>query len=395
MKDLKKMGTIVNRILHCAVLLCITLLFLVPMKAEAAPKVMYDGGLFDPYFYAETYPDVKAAYGYNENLLYSHYKNYGRWEGRLPYAGGGNAQQAAPVQPQAPAQQPVAQQPAAPAAPVAANADTVQKKQYNVTMVNGLSADPSEVKGFNAEYYAASNPELVAVLGNDPDVLYRHYINYGRREGRKANASGSAVKNLPLKQVSDKAAQIQARKDAQEQAAIAAQAALAAQAAQAAQTQQAAALPAPSQGKYTRSDYPQAAAVLDSVGWNLTAAFNWSSHLTYYGHGKPDMPENGSPGTKWFAEFGFNNLKGNCYVMAATFTEMARLLGYNIVQVSGQVPSRKGGLTPHSWCEMYIDGVTYVFDPDFAYNMGGTGGFQIQYGQKGTWRYTAYTAMSD
>jgi hypothetical protein len=107
------------------------------------------------------------------------------------------------------------------------------------------------------------------------------------------------------------------------------------------------------------------------------------------------MPENGSPGTKWFAEFGFTNLKGNCYVMAATFTEMARLLGYNAVQISGQVPSRKGGLTPHSWVEININGVTYVFDPDYAYNVGGNAGYQIQYGQKGTWRYSNYAPMGE
>ncbi|MCR5118011.1 MAG: transglutaminase-like domain-containing protein [Lachnospiraceae bacterium] len=344
--------------LFLAVIMCGFLFALLSIEALAAPKVMYDGGIFDPQYYADTNPDVKAVYGYNEYLLYMHYKNFGRNEGRLPY------------DPSA--------QPAAPAAIVTAPVVNTAPVQVSY----GLSADPSQVKGFDASYYAANNPDVVMIMGNDPAVLYRHYLNYGMKEGRKANASGSNVGNLPLKQVNDKVAQIQAKKAAENTAA-----------AQDAANEAVAAGSQPS--SYSRETYPQAAAVLDAVGWNLQAAYTWSSHLTYYGHGKPDMPENGSPGTKWFAEFGFNNLKGNCYVMAATFTEMARLLGYDAIQISGQVPSRKGGLTPHSWVEIRISGLTYVFDPDYAYNVGGNAGFQIQYGQKGTWRYSNYAPMGE
>ena len=52
----------------------------------AAPKTMSDGQTFDAEFYAETYPDVVAALGSSESALYSHYVNYGKAEGRLPYA---------------------------------------------------------------------------------------------------------------------------------------------------------------------------------------------------------------------------------------------------------------------------------------------------------------------
>ncbi|MCR4584417.1 MAG: transglutaminase domain-containing protein [Lachnospiraceae bacterium] len=310
------------------------------LNVSAAPKLMADGGIFDPQYYADSNPDVKAAYGYNEYLLYMHYKNFGRKEGRLPYAPS-----------------------AAPAAAPAVNANPAP------------AANPAQMNGFDAAYYAANNPDVVMIMGKDPAVLYRHYLNYGIREGRKPNANAAGAVNTPVWQAADTAAQLQAKKDA-----AAATAAIAA---------------GSQPSSYSRETYPQAAAVLDSVGWNLQAAYYWSSHLTYYGHGKPDMPENGSPGTKWFAEFGFTNLKGNCYVMAATFTEMARLLGYNCKQISGQVPSRKGGLTPHSWVEMYINGMTYVFDPDYAYNVGGNAGFQITYGQKGTWRYSNFAPMGE
>ena len=57
------------------------------VKSEAAVKTMPDGGLFDPSFYAATYPDVYAAFGMNETLLYQHYKLCGIKENRLPYEG--------------------------------------------------------------------------------------------------------------------------------------------------------------------------------------------------------------------------------------------------------------------------------------------------------------------
>ena len=58
------------------------------MTALAAPKTMSDGGTFDPEYYAQQNPDVVAALGTDENVLYQHYLNNGRAEGRLPYAAG-------------------------------------------------------------------------------------------------------------------------------------------------------------------------------------------------------------------------------------------------------------------------------------------------------------------
>lgn len=37
---------------------------------------------------------------------------------------------------------------------------------------------------FDAEYYAQSNPDVVAVFGTDRDSLYTHYMTYGKEEGR-------------------------------------------------------------------------------------------------------------------------------------------------------------------------------------------------------------------
>lgn len=79
-------------------------------SAPAGVKTMSDGGLFDPLFYYNTYPEVAAAFGYNEALLYKHYLNYGRAEGRLPYTAAGVT---APAAQTPPAQTPAAQTPAA------------------------------------------------------------------------------------------------------------------------------------------------------------------------------------------------------------------------------------------------------------------------------------------
>lgn len=58
------------------------------MTAFAAPKTMSDGGTFDSEYYAQQNPDVVAALGTDENVLYQHYLNNGKAEGRLPYATG-------------------------------------------------------------------------------------------------------------------------------------------------------------------------------------------------------------------------------------------------------------------------------------------------------------------
>ena len=39
---------------------------------------------------------------------------------------------------------------------------------------------------FDAEYYAQTNPDVVAILETDKNVLYQHYLNYGKAEGRQA-----------------------------------------------------------------------------------------------------------------------------------------------------------------------------------------------------------------
>lgn len=136
-----------------------------------------------------------------------------------------------------------------------------------------------------------------------------------------------------------------------------------------------------------RQLYPQACAVLDKVGWNLPAAFNWSVMQYVRGETSPDK------GTRYFANIGFTNHSGNCYVMAACFYEMAKALGYDAHQMTGVVPLRRGGMGPHSWVEIVIDGKIYVFDPDFQYESGRSG-YMIYYKKSGTWMYSNYRRMN-
>jgi len=128
-----------------AVLLAAGFLFALPV--HAAPVTLPDGTIFDPEYYAQQNPDVVAALGTSAQMLYQHYLVAGKAEGRLPYAG------------------------ATPSVTIPA--------------------------GFDAAFYAASYPDVVAALGTDPATLYLHYVNFGQKEGRKPNASAAGITPQP------------------------------------------------------------------------------------------------------------------------------------------------------------------------------------------------------
>jgi hypothetical protein len=83
-------------------------------------------GVFDPGYYADTYPDLKNAFGYNEELLLQHFVNYGMSEGRQA------------------------------------------KSDFNVIMYRNRYAD------------------LQNAFGADLKSYFLHYIRYGKAEGRTA-----------------------------------------------------------------------------------------------------------------------------------------------------------------------------------------------------------------
>ena len=109
---------------------------------------------FDSGYYAATYPDVVAVLGTGQDALLQHYLTYGMKEMRIPYQG------------------------AQPGAAVDVPAGTTGA---------GIL--------FDAEYYAATYPDVKAALGTDPQKLLEHYLNYGMAEGRSPYA-GAAVEGM-------------------------------------------------------------------------------------------------------------------------------------------------------------------------------------------------------
>lgn len=123
------------------VLLCAAI-FASSMTVGAAP--------FDAAYYAAQNPDVVAAIGNDAAALEAHYNAFGAAEGRK-----GNAEDAGAK---------------------GSGAET-----------GGISAI------FDAEYYAAHNPDVVAAVGTDPMALYMHFVTTGVNEGRFGNATFNAA----------------------------------------------------------------------------------------------------------------------------------------------------------------------------------------------------------
>lgn len=135
-----------------------------------------------------------------------------------------------------------------------------------------------------------------------------------------------------------------------------------------------------SQGRYI--EFAKAAAVLNSVGWDLRSAYNWCVHNIRY----VSITTDASLGIKYFANYGFDNRIGNCYVYAATLYEMAKMLGYVVSQMDGRVGN---DWHKHSWLDVYKDGTHWVLDPDYEYELGKSGYFKTYSGGVGIKSYTA------
>lgn len=129
--------------------------------------------------------------------------------------------------------------------------------------------------------------------------------------------------------------------------------------------------------------YAKGIKVLNKKGWKLKAAYKWAYKLRYAHRWMRRKT------SEKYAYYGFTKKKGNCFVMAATFYTMGKLLGYDIHQVKGYV----NGKHPHSWTVIKLGKKEWVFDPNFR-NETGRNGWKIYYGKKGTWRYNRYKKMN-
>lgn len=128
-----------------------------PLTALAAPQTMPDGTVFDAEYYAQNNPDVVAVLGTDAGVLYQHYVMFGKNEGRLPYA-----------------------------------------QSSAATNTNGTTMALPDGTVFDPVYYAQNNPDVVAVLGTDANLLAQHYIQFGKAEGRKPSAGGITASQSPI-----------------------------------------------------------------------------------------------------------------------------------------------------------------------------------------------------
>ena len=129
--------------------------------------------------------------------------------------------------------------------------------------------------------------------------------------------------------------------------------------------------------------------VLNLVGWDLKAGYDWV--INHFGYHR--MEENPGLGSNWYAQYGFENGGGNCYVFAAAVYQMGLLLNYDIHQVYGNHITSAYGLVGHSWLEVTLDNNLYVIDPDFEKELG-RNGFLLRYGAGGTLRYNWWSRMN-
>ena len=124
-----------------AVLLLATA-FVSPLRVRA--ETALTSATFDSRRYADTYADLKAAFGYDHAKLWNHYVTFGAKENRKVYTVSGDAG-------------------TAPSAGTAA----------------GLNS-----ANFDSRRYADMYADLKAAFGYDHAKLWNHYLTFGAKEGR-------------------------------------------------------------------------------------------------------------------------------------------------------------------------------------------------------------------
>lgn len=317
-------------------------------KGQTVYKGVDYSAIYDYDYYLENNPDLRGTLGDSQNSLLRHFVEFGMKEGRssspdfelwvyraanpdLRTVFGNNKKEYYIHYKD-----------------YGVNEDRIAKGPYKIanpkTATNGF--DFSGIYDF--EYYYSHHKDVADAYGYDDEALLFHFVNYGMYENRQAKEDVTSTDgeyiNLMIKY-------------------------------------------RPYRARETR--YPKAAALLN--GGDLRKAFELAHSIPYFGH-NDQMPSDPVWTIEQFADFGFDNQKGNCYVMAAMFYEMAYILGYNPRQMAGWVPSISRGITQHSWIEIDMDGQTWVFDPNFTYATKNDG-FKFKYGTKGTWKYQNYAQM--
>lgn len=69
-----------------------------------------------------------------------------------------------------------------------------------------------------------------------------------------------------------------------------------------------------------------------------------------------------------YADYMFTYKRGNCFRYAASFAYIAKVLGYESRVNIGSISSARGGMTPHGWTEVRVNGVWYMCDANMQRN---------------------------
>jgi hypothetical protein len=69
-----------------------------------------------------------------------------------------------------------------------------------------------------------------------------------------------------------------------------------------------------------------------------------------------------------YAKYMFTNKQGNCFRYASSFACIAKVLGYDVRVAVGKISSARGGMTPHGWTEVKVNGKWYMCDANMQRN---------------------------
>lgn len=84
--------------------------------------------------------------------------------------------------------------------------------------------------------------------------------------------------------------------------------------------------------------------------------------------------------TKNFGEYMLKNKRGNCFCFGTTFAMIAKVLGYNSRVGVGLIAAAGGGMTPHGWAEIQINGQWLLCDPDMQKEIHGINSYMTTRG---------------
>ncbi len=215
---------------------------------------------------------------------------------------------------------------------------------------------------FDADFYGASNPDVVAAYGTDAAALYQHYVEHGRAEGRKPMSDAEASLIIPTADRSSQKKTGGNVKDVINSAVL---------------------VPVWSGSKEVNDiiEHIFAQIITEEMTTydKVKACYDWLIMNTEYG-----ISDNWGvwmSGNMTFEDFMVYDVLtshyGVCDHYSAAFAYMVRAIGLDCRVQGGLTHKADGGYTPHAWTVIVIDGATYVFDPQVEDNIsrGGTIGY--------------------